>query len=83
MDTETNVKKWYKGTITVIHKTGPGSLVKNYRPISLPSVLSVVKAVRFFSGYFRDSFSQNILANQNSGNLFIITPNFITVEQRY
>ena len=46
------------------------------------NILSVVKAVGFFSGYLRDIFSQNLLANQNSENLCIIIPNFITVEQR-
>ena len=61
MKTETNVNKWCKAIITAIHKKGPRNLAKNYRPISLTSVIC-----KLMESFIRDA----ILNHMVRGNLF-------------
>ena len=61
MKTETNVNKWCEVIITAIHKKGPKNLAKNYRPISLTSVIC-----KLMESFIRDA----ILNHMVRGNLF-------------
>ena len=61
MKTETNINKWCEAIITAIHKKGPRNLAKNYRPISLTSVIC-----KLMESFIRDA----ILNHMVRGNLF-------------
>ena len=61
MKTETNVNKWCEAIITATHKKGPRNLAKNYRPISLTSVIC-----KLMESFIRAA----ILNHMVRGNLF-------------